>query len=211
MKKALILSVVLAGTVFLFTGCGKKEAPKAKKTVVMIDAIRSSAEQGDVRSQYDLGVCYANGVGVEKNQLEAFNWWNKAANQGYAQAQCELGSCYEKGFGTVIFTPMANYWYIKAADQGYAAAQYAMGKCYTNGVGVAKSDYNALYWYAVAAMQGHVKAAGEVGIAYAQGKIVPFNREAAVYFLEHSRRHYPPAAEAWRELHAMKDGEMPQQ
>lgn len=184
----------------LCPGCGKKEAAKKINKVSMVDAIREAAVNGDVKAQYDLGVCYANGVGVEKNPLEAFAWWNKAAENGYAQAQCELGSCYEKGFGTVIFTPMAIYWYNRAADQALASAYYNLGRCYAEGIGVAKSDYHAHYWYFLAAMQGHVKSMGEVGAAIAAGKVVAFNREAALFFLEKSRNSTQNAADAWERL-----------
>jgi len=147
MKKLLVLFLVVAGVSVMLSGCGKKDVKKSKKSLastVAIDFIRQAAEQGDAKSQYDLGSCYANGIGVEKNQLEAFNWWYKAAMQNYAQAQYEIGSCYEKGFGTVIFTPMAVYWYTQAAVQGHIKAQYQLGKCRTDGVGVAKSEYKAL-------------------------------------------------------------------
>jgi TPR repeat protein len=51
-------------------------------------------------AQFNLGVCYANGYGVEKNLQQAFYWHKKAAEQGHAKAQYNLGVCYDKGYGT---------------------------------------------------------------------------------------------------------------
>ncbi|MCD7798298.1 MAG: SEL1-like repeat protein, partial [Akkermansiaceae bacterium] len=37
------------------------------------------AEQGDAEAQYELGVCYFKGEGVEKDEKEAVRWYRKAA------------------------------------------------------------------------------------------------------------------------------------
>ncbi|MBQ9771958.1 MAG: sel1 repeat family protein, partial [Lentisphaeria bacterium] len=48
---------------------------------------RKAAEQGNALAQYNLGVCYENGEGVQKDLVQAVFWFRKAADQGYAQAQ----------------------------------------------------------------------------------------------------------------------------
>jgi TPR repeat protein len=40
------------------------------------------AETGDKQAQYNYGVCYHNGIGVQKSYEEAARWYRKAANQG---------------------------------------------------------------------------------------------------------------------------------
>jgi TPR repeat protein len=57
------------------------------------------AEQGDARSQYNLGLLYENGRGVPKDYKQAFAWYRKAADQGYANAQFNLGVMYANGQG----------------------------------------------------------------------------------------------------------------
>ena len=45
------------------------------------------AESGDVQSQYNLGVKYDNGNGVEKDYSKAFYWYLKSAEQGNKKGQ----------------------------------------------------------------------------------------------------------------------------
>ena len=40
------------------------------------------AEQGDVDAQYNLGLYYQYGRGVEQNSKKAVEWYAKAAEQG---------------------------------------------------------------------------------------------------------------------------------
>ena len=55
---------------------------------------RKAAEQNLAEAQYNLGIYYATGQGVAKDEVEAVKWWRKAAEQNIADAQCDLGRCY---------------------------------------------------------------------------------------------------------------------
>lgn len=79
---------------------------------------RKSAEKGDPKAQYKLGICYFNGYGVTKDLDEAINWFRKAAEQGDAESQNMLGYCYRNGQGVEMDYDQAIYWYDKAASQG---------------------------------------------------------------------------------------------
>ena len=47
-----------------------------------------AAEQGHAASQYNLGVCYANGqYGVPQDPVYAHMWWNIAASSGHDDAK----------------------------------------------------------------------------------------------------------------------------
>src|ERR1700704_2587369 len=59
----------------------------------------ASAGQGDACSQYNLGVMYDQGHGVQQNFSESFKWYSLAAKQGYAEAQRNLGLMYEDAQG----------------------------------------------------------------------------------------------------------------
>jgi len=53
-----------------------------------------SAHQGDPISQYNLGVMYKDGKGVNKDIGEAIFWLKKASNQGLLEAQYLTGLYY---------------------------------------------------------------------------------------------------------------------
>lgn len=93
-----------------------------------IERITKAADQGDAEAQTNLGVCYENGEGIEKNDKKAIEWYQKAANQGYAKAQFYLGLNYEYGIGVEQNKKTAVEWYQKAAAQGDKDAQIAIIK-----------------------------------------------------------------------------------
>ena len=76
------------------------DAVKAAKCYsIFVNWAKKVADEGDADAQYNLGVCYKYGKGVEKDETEAIKWIRKAAEQGYAMAQCNLGVCYKDGTG----------------------------------------------------------------------------------------------------------------
>ncbi len=58
-----------------------------------------SAEQGYSRAQYDLGLCYAEGDGVEQDEEKGLELLRAAADQGYNLAKYELAGLYARGIG----------------------------------------------------------------------------------------------------------------
>ena len=68
-------------------------------TPAEVAAYRKAADQGDAKAQFNLGNCYANGNGVQKDLTQAVFWYRKAADQGYVEAQYNLGQCYRIGYG----------------------------------------------------------------------------------------------------------------
>ena len=46
-----------------------------------------AAINGDPAAQYNLGVMYAKGDGVEKDYVKAVRWWQRSAKQGFKQAK----------------------------------------------------------------------------------------------------------------------------
>ena len=76
---------------------GKTQEEKAEG----IEWIRKAAEQGGCsEAPYVLGMCYAEGNGVEQNDAEAFKWFQKGAATGHFVSQYQLALCYIEGRGT---------------------------------------------------------------------------------------------------------------
>ena len=58
-----------------------------------------SAKLECAKAQYELGLLYAEGVGVEQDNVEAVHWFTKAVGHGCADAQYALGMCCLQGKG----------------------------------------------------------------------------------------------------------------
>jgi len=80
------------------------------------------AELGDAEAQFNLGVLYDEGAGVERNLATAADWYRKAAEQGFIDAQTNLGILYYHGLGVERDHEAAAHWFRLAADQGDAEA-----------------------------------------------------------------------------------------
>ena len=100
-----------------------------------------AVENQDIDAQYDLGLCYDNGEGVEKDEVEAVKWYRKAAEQGHVNAQYNLAICYDNGEGVEKDEVEAVKWYRKAAEQGHDDAQHNL-KIYQKKMNEEKSLLN---------------------------------------------------------------------
>ena len=146
----------------------------------LLDRRRRAAEQGDASAQNKLGLMYAIGRGVGKDDVEAVRWYRKAAEQGNAWAQNNLGVMYANGRGVGKDDVEAVRWCRKAAEQGDAWAQNNLGVMYANGRGVGKDDVEAVRWYRKAAEQGNAWAQNKLGVMYANGRGVGKDYREAV-------------------------------
>lgn len=127
------------------------------------------ARHGNILAQYNIGVMYAQGLGVQKNEKEAVGWYLKAAEQGEPDAQSNLALMYEFGRGIATDYKKAMEWYLKAASQGHALAQHNIGSLYFNGHGVTKDHKETVKWYTKAAEQGLPLAQNALGAMYVKG------------------------------------------
>ncbi len=82
-----------------------------------------AAEQGFADAQFNLGLMYANGEGVEQDMTQAVELFKKAAEQGHVDAQNNLGALYFTGEGVERDEKKAIGWFEKAAAQGNEDAQ----------------------------------------------------------------------------------------
>src|SRR5580658_5971887 len=58
-----------------------------------------AANKGEPEAEYDLGLLYAKGLGVQRDSQVAQQWYEAAATQGNAQAEYSLGQMYAQGWG----------------------------------------------------------------------------------------------------------------
>ena len=64
-----------------------------------IEALRFAAEDGHVDSMFLLGVAYAQGKGVPKDDVLAARWFQQAARKGHARARSSLAYMHMTGRG----------------------------------------------------------------------------------------------------------------
>ena len=117
------------------------------------------AEQGQALAQYNLGLLYANGQGVSKDDAQAQQWYEKAAAQGHADAQVNLGILYDYGRGVEQDYKKAVYWYRLSAKQGNELAQRQLGLMFERGDGVPQDYVQAYMWYTLGAANGAKRGA----------------------------------------------------
>jgi TPR repeat protein len=112
------------------------------------------------QSQYDIGVMYFKGIGVEKNYAIAYRWFYMAANQGHARAQNDMAVLLSKGLGVRQNKPEAYVWFIRAAEQGFADSQYNLGVMLSSrsGSGMPQHFILAYMWFEIAAQNGILEA-----------------------------------------------------
>ena len=80
--------------------------------------IYTDALRGDRVAQYQAGVIFERGLGVDKNETMAAQWYEKSAQQGYVDAQYNIGIMYAAGRGVERNDAIAMMWFAMAAKQG---------------------------------------------------------------------------------------------
>ena len=67
--------------------CGKEILKDLNDTPSLTWRLLKRFEKGDAAAQFDLGVMYEDGQGVEEDLVEAVRWYRLAADQGHASAK----------------------------------------------------------------------------------------------------------------------------
>lgn len=78
-----------------------------------------AAQAGNAEAEELIGVMYAAGLGVARDDMRAFEWYLRAAMKGHAGAQSGVGWYYEVGRGIVAPDLVRAYmWYVLSAIGG---------------------------------------------------------------------------------------------
>ena len=119
-----------------------------------VELYRKAADQGLASAQTQLGICYFEGVGVEKDYDEAVRLFNLAAKQNDADAYCMLSRYYnfEQDHDKIFENAK------KAADLHSTMGEFGLAECYQLGIGVKKDDSQADHWYEKVAEKGLMAA-----------------------------------------------------
>jgi len=118
----------------------------------------------------NLGECYYQGLGVERDYDEAFKWYKKAAERGDKHAYYCLGRCYLDGNGAPLNYRTGMRYMRKAYDLGIGRAAFQIANAYLTGFGVDIDTEKAIEWYRKAAAMDEPRAFFVLGKFYLDGK-----------------------------------------
>lgn len=143
------------------------------------------AKKEDVKAQYNVGLIYANGLGVEKDIPQAQLWYERAAKQGNGSAQYNLAQLYHvEGLKDPHAYEKAKYWYDKSITSGVKEAYNNLGALYLNGQGVEKDEEKAFRFFQQGAKKGDEAAKVNVAVLYAWGENVTHDKMKAYEYLK---------------------------
>ncbi len=139
--------------------------------------LRSAAESGSVSAMLSLYHAFAEGNGVEKDEVLALSYLEKAreASASSADDVYKMGKIYlERGAYGVAKTLL-----ISAAEQGHVQAMLALGDHYSDGTFGAVDHDKAFIWYERAAEAEDIDGIIAVAKAYANEQGAPLDEELA--------------------------------
>ena len=156
--------------------------------------LKQYALSGNANAQNSLGLLYAQGHDIERNDSEAVRWFTQAAVQNHLQAQYNLATLYLNRHTSVGSYADAAQWFMKAAKKNYPPAQNGLGFMYEQGLGFTRNYYTAMRWYRRAAQQSYANAQNNVGSLYEVGLGVRRNLIQAVHWYRCAvQQSYAPA------------------
>jgi uncharacterized protein len=138
---------------------------------------RKAADKGSTSAMVELGVLYATGAGVAKDDAQARKLFERAAEGGNPRGVSNLAALSGTG-GTPSDPVRAREMLAKAAETN-AEAQYQLGLMLADGTGGAKDDAGARSLFEKAAAQNHPGALERIGAFNEEGRGGPKDSAAA--------------------------------
>jgi TPR repeat protein len=111
--------------------------------------------QNNAEAQFLVGWCYAHGLGVAVDKIEAAKYYWMAAEQCHRDAAYQFAECCNSGEGVEKNMDLAIAYYKKAASWGDAHANYKLAQLYTLGFGIAPDPDLAAQYKKAAAERNH--------------------------------------------------------
>lgn len=114
-----ILCTVLISNLVLADIEEARDAMEANQFNEAMQLLRPAANAGNADAEELIGILYAMGLGVERDDRRAFEWYLRSAMKGHAGAQSGIGWYYEIGRGLPEIDLVRAYmWYTLSAIGG---------------------------------------------------------------------------------------------
>lgn len=136
---------------------GTKEMPPDFQAAFTL--MQSEAKKANGFAMHDLGKMYLLGLGCEKDEEQAQEWflkayWSFIAKEASAEKkgylQYRIGKLFSFGYGVEQDYEQAAEWYKKAVTEENPFAAYALGSLYRRGQGVKQDNKKAYALYRMA-------------------------------------------------------------
>jgi TPR repeat protein len=172
-----------------------------------VACFRLAAGQGDANGSYNLGMAYARGLGMPRDDARAFACFRSAAEKGHPEAINSMGWFFREGRVFSKDLELAAKWFEKSASYGNPYGQLNWGLALQRGEGVAPDAARAAEQFRRSAEGGCIEAMTAYGVALARGDGVDADEESAVrWFMKAAAAGYPPAMENLAECYASGRG-----
>jgi TPR repeat protein len=148
-----------------------------------ISAYRKAADKGSTSAMVELGVLFATGSGVPKDEAQARKLFERAAEGGNPRGVTNLAAL-SNGGGAPSDPGKARALLAKAAEANSAEAQYQLGLMTADGIGGPQDDVAARTLFEKAAAQGHPGALERMGAFAQSGRGGPQDSSAAKAYYE---------------------------
>ena len=90
-----------------------RDAMDAGDFVAAMAELLPAARAGNAEAEELIGVMYASGLGVERDDVRAFDWYLRASMKGHPGAQSGVGWYYEVGRGMPCTRPGARLYVVR--------------------------------------------------------------------------------------------------
>lgn len=157
---------------------------RQKKYEKSIYWYKRAASNGNVTSQYSLGVFYLKGLGTQKNIYKSTEFFIKAAKSGNVDAQYSLAIRYLNGDGIEKNYVEAAKWLERAAKKGHSGAAYSLSLRYKLGQGVSKDKSQRIFWLEQASKGNNETATYELSALSLLGEKTNVSKKQAIQNLE---------------------------
>ncbi len=157
---------------------------------------KRSAGLGDANGLYNLGMCYARGIGVQRNDERAFSCFRTSAEKGHPEAINNIGWFFREGRIVGKDLVLSAKWFRKSADFRNAYGEYNYALALHRGEGVERDDAEAARYFRRAMDGGCVEAVNSYGLALLRGEGVEKDVIGAIRVFERAAAAgFPPAME----------------
>lgn len=180
----------------------------------VVSALQGAADAGQPIALWQLGLMYEAGIGVEKDQARAFQYFSQIANEHadapprsldadiVAQSFVKMGDYYLHGMpdaGIAADNDRAHTLILHAAAYfGDADAQYRAGVLYLDPAELGPNPLQSARWLSLAARKGHAGAQAKLGEMLVTGNgIEPQPVEGLMWLTLAQRRAAGTSDEGW--------------